>query len=351
MNQGIRAFHSAMIDALVKNKRYLIRRPSYYKTFAKIASGIQKQGKKRKHLSEHENLIVPPVLIMSVTNDCNLKCAGCYACGQMRDKSREMSVYDVDRVLGEAIELGVAVILIAGGEPLLKEGILDLPKKYPHTLFVMFTNGLLLDQHKMDAMPKNVIPIVSIEGSEQTTDARRGKGIYAAVMDTMARLDKNEHLFGASITLTQHNYNDVMHTDYIDTLEEKGCGALFLIEYVPGPDDIDLCLTDVQKQDLCDIMPSLEARHDLMIVPLPGDEEKYDGCLASGRGFLHISSTGALEACPFAPYSDTNVMTMPLKKALQSDLLRKIRENHHLLTESRGGCALNENSDWIKTLV
>jgi MoaA/NifB/PqqE/SkfB family radical SAM enzyme len=269
----------------------------------------------------------------------------------MRDKSREMTLTDIDRVLGEAVALGVAVVLIAGGEPLLKAGIAELPKKYAHTLFVMFTNGLLLSQNKIDVMPKNVIPIVSIEGSEAATDARRGKGMYTAVMNAMTRLDENARLFGASITLTQQNYNEVMHTDYLANLEKKGCGAVFLIEYVPGADDVDLCLDAEQKQNLCDIMPSLEKRHDMLIVPLPGDEEKYDGCLASGRGFLHISSTGALEACPFAPYSDTNVMNVPLKKALQSDLLRKIRENHHLLTESRGGCALNENSDWIKKLM
>ena len=233
MNQGIRAFNSTIIDALVKNKRYLIRRPSYYKTFAKIASGIQKQTKKRKHMAEHEDLIVPPVLIMSVTNDCNLACAGCYACGQKRDKSREMTLPDIDRVLDEAVDLGVAVVLIAGGEPLLKEGITELPKNHPHTLFVMFTNGLLLDQNKIDEMPKNVIPIVSIEGSEAATDERRGKGMYAAVMATMDLLDKNDRLFGTSITLTRQNYDEVMHTDYLDMLEKKGCGAVFLIEYVP----------------------------------------------------------------------------------------------------------------------
>jgi MoaA/NifB/PqqE/SkfB family radical SAM enzyme len=89
----------------------------------------------------------------------------------------------------------------------------------------------------------------------------------------------------------------------------------------------------------------------MLMVTLPGDEEKYGGCLASGRGFLHISSTGALEACPFAPYSDTNIKDMPLREALKSGLLREIRDNHHLLKESRGGCALNENKEWIKSLT
>ena len=351
MNQGIRAFNSTMIDALVKNRRYLIRRPSYFKKFANIASGIQKQAKIRKHLFHNEGLIIPPVLILSVTNNCNLQCAGCYARSQHRDRQKEMSSKDIERVIDEAVDAGVAVFLLAGGEPLLKDSLLDMPKKHKHTLFVMFTNGLLLSQDKIDTLPKNMIPVISIEGGEQTTDARRGTGMYAAVMDVMARLDRSGQLFGASVTLTRNNFNEIMLSDYLGMLEEKGCGVVFLIEYVPGPDDMDLCLTDTQKQQLCDMIPDISKQRNMLIIPLPGDEDKYDGCLAAGRGFMHISAAGALEACPFAPYSDTNVLDKPFVDAMRSGLLKKIRDNHHLLTESRGGCALNENRDWIKTLM
>jgi MoaA/NifB/PqqE/SkfB family radical SAM enzyme len=65
---------------------------------------------------------------------------------------------------------------------------------------------------------------------------------------------------------------------------------------------------------------------------------------------LHISSSGALEACPFAPYSDTSVKNMPLKEALKSRLIREVRENHDKLKESRGGCALKENAEWVASL-
>ena len=116
-------------------------------------------------------------------------------------------------------------------------------------------------------------------------------------------------------------------------------------------DDFDLCLTEKQKEEIRDIEDKLYRKHNMLVVTLPGDEERYGGCLASGRGFLHISSTGAVEACPFAPYSDTNVKDKSLKEALKSDLLCRIRENHHLLAESRGGCALIENAQWIESLT
>ncbi|MDD5017795.1 MAG: radical SAM protein [Eubacteriales bacterium] len=353
MNQGIQIFNRSMTDWLINNKKYLFRRPAYFKDFAKISANLKKQAKIRNAYAKNEDLIVPPILILSVTNDCNLSCKGCYACGQQRDKSGELDIAEIGRIVDEAIALGVAVIMIAGGEPLLKKGILDIPEKHPDTLFVMFTNGLLLRSaiiKKLDTL-KNLVPIISIEGGRETTDARRGDGMFNAVTSVMDSLDKEGRLFGASVTLTNENFDEVVMSSYLEQLESYGCGVVFLIEFVPSEGDFSLCLTDAQKQHLRKIEDSLAAKHRMLVISLPGDEEKYGGCLASGRGFLHISSTGSLEACPFAPYSDTTVSGKPLKEALGSRLLLKIRDNHHMLKESRGGCALIENKEWVKTLT
>lgn len=346
---GINLFDKSMAGAVIKNKRFLLKRPDYIPAFAKISSKMKKQEKIREELRK-EGLVVPPVLIVSVTNDCNLSCKGCYACSQQREKSGEMDIERIKSVLGEAVELGVAVVMIAGGEPLMKPGIMELPKLYPDTLFVMFTNGLLLGMHK--ELPKNFVPVISIEGGKQTTDMRRGDGMYDRAMAVMQSLDKQGRLFGASITLTSENYDEVMNSDYLDELEAKGCRAAFLIEYVPsGEEDAHLCLTEQQKISLREREEKLYKKHNMLTVTLPGDEEKYGGCLASGRGFLHISSTGALEACPFAPYSDTNIKDIPLKEALKSKLLSEIRDKHDTLKESRGGCALKENKEWVESLI
>lgn len=346
---GIKTFNNSLAGAVIKNRRFLLKRPDYLPAFAKISSKMKKQESVRAALAK-EGVVVPPVLIISVTNDCNLSCKGCYACSQQRDKSGEMDIEKIRRVLGEAVELGVAVVMIAGGEPLMKQGITELPALHPDTLFVMFTNGLLLSLYK--DLPKNFVPVISIEGGKQSTDLRRGEGMYERAMAVMDSLDKKGRLFGASITLTSENYGEVLDSGFLDELESKGCRAAFLIEYVPsGEQDEHLCLTEQQKQELREREEKLYKKHNMLMVTLPGDEEKYGGCLASGRGFLHISSTGALEACPFAPYSDTSIKDMPLGDALKSNLLKEIRDKHDMLKESRGGCALKENREWVESLM
>ncbi len=346
---GIEEFNRSFAGAVINNKRFLLKRPSYIAAFARISASMKKQEKRREQLLRDEGLVVPPVIIVSVTNDCNLSCKGCYACSQQRDKSGEMDIERIKSAVSEAVDLGVCVVMIAGGEPLMKQGVMELPALHPDTLFVMFTNGLLLGAYK--DLPLNFVPVISVEGGKAATDLRRGEGMYDNAMAVMEKFDKAGRLFGASVTLTSENYGEVVNEEYLSGLEAKGCRAAFLIEYVPsGEEDEALCLTEQQKKQLRENEERLYREHDMLIVTLPGDEEKYGGCLASGRGFLHISSTGALEACPFAPYSDTNIKDKPLKEALKSDLLMKIRDNHHLLKESRGGCALKENSAWIEAL-
>ena len=353
MNDGIALFNDTLTEAVAKNKRFLLKRPAYIPSFARIAAHIGKANKTREELAAAESLVVPPVLIISVTNDCNLACAGCYACHQNRDRNAEMDTAQISRVVDEAAELGVSVVMIAGGEPLMKPGLLDLPKKHPELLFVMFTNGLLLTGDTAAAVGKlkNLIPVLSLEGGQLLTDARRGTGVYDAVMTIMGSLDKKGLLFGVSVTLTSVNYDEVVRSDYLKTMQDAGCRAAFLIEYVPcGAEDLTLCLTDEQKEHLRAVEKDLYKTHDMLIVSLPGNEDPYGGCLASGRGFLHISASGALEACPFAPYSDTSVKNMPLKEALKSRLIAEVRDNHHKLKESRGGCALKENAEWVAAL-
>ncbi len=353
MNSGISLFNKSIISSLVNNKKYLLKHPSYLAAYSKIARQIKRQNKKRDSLYKKEDITVPPIMILSITQDCNLSCAGCYACNKKQSSNEELSIEEISRTVSEAIELGVSIILIAGGEPLMKKGILDIPQKHKDTIFVIFTNGILLtpDTNNIIKNNKNIIPVFSLEGTEEQTDKRRGVGIHEKVINTMAQFNKDDIIFGSSITLTNENYDTVISSDYLSNLESSGSAVTFLIEYVSQSEDDMLYLSEAQKNDLNIRSNDFKNDYNMLIVALPGDEEIYDGCLAAGRGFLHISTTGAVEACPFAPYSDINIKDVSLKEALKSPLLEKIRANHDDLKESKGGCALNENKEWIAALM
>lgn len=314
----------------------------------------QINARKRRNELEKSGLEVPPVMIFSVTNRCNLKCAGCYANAQNRNMNNELPSERIRSLFSEASDLGTGIILIAGGEPLIRRDIIEAAACQEDTLFPVFTNGLMLQNGYMNLFSKNrnLIPVLSLEGDIGRTDQRRGKGVYDKVMEAASELKKRRMFYGMSITLSRNNFEEVMSPEFINDYYEKGCRLFFFVEYVPaGEADINNCLSSEQKSRISSRLTNLRLVFTSLFIALPGDEEQYGGCLAAGRGFVHVSSTGDLEPCPFAPYSDINLAGISLAEGLKSDFLGRIRSEHVNLGESKGGCTLWENREWTREML
>lgn len=296
-------------------------------------------------------LPAPPVMICSITSRCNLRCKGCYAITKQQINGAEISAVRFEKLVQEAAEIGTNIVLLAGGEPLLRMDILKAASRARDTVFPVVTNGTLLqgDTLRFFKKHRNLIPVLSIEGDRERTDERRGAGLYAKVISAAEILRRSKMFFGLSMTLTRENFEELTDPAVLSHYHKLGARLFFFVEYVPAaPEDTELCLSEEQKESLPERTAVLREQLPALYVCLPGDEEKYGGCLAAGRGFIHVGPGGALEPCPFAPYSDTNILDMPLKEALNSVLLDRIRSNHHLLTESAGGCTLWENREWVE---
>jgi len=301
----------------------------------------------------NDNITVPAFMIFSVTSKCNLNCKGCYAQSQHREASPDISIDKLRSILNESKELGISIALISGGEPLARKDLLGILSEFPRTLFALFTNGLLVDDSAMKTFSenKNIIPIVSIEGSKNFTDTRRGEGTYQNITGLYRKLENKKIFFGTSITITSENYKPVFEGGFIEEAVRFGCGLFFFIEYIPVLDGTDnLLLSEEQKEEIKKYVVSFQQKYPALFLSFPSGEDIYGGCLAAGRGFIHISADGKLEPCPFSPYSDSDLNKMSLKEALKSDLLKKIRENHGKMKESRGGCALWENRAWVEEI-
>ena len=296
---------------------------------------------------------VPPIIILSVTSKCNLHCQGCYHQALRSSSESEMSDERLEGLIAEAKDLGVSFMVIGGGEPLTRPGILDIAEKYPPIMFLMFTNGLLINEAVIKKMSKsrNIVPLVSLEGYENDTDKRRGAGVYAQALNSIAKLKAKSIFWGSSLTMTRANFADVTNENFIRRLVENGCKLFMLVEYTPVKKGTeDWVLTSEQRIELLRKRNSFRKKYSALFIALPWDEEEIGGCLSSGRGFIHISAEGNVEPCPFIPYSDTNLKHLSLKDALQSKMLKTIRENHGQL-EEKHGCALWEKREWVKSLT
>ncbi|MBN2134188.1 MAG: radical SAM protein [Acidobacteria bacterium] len=314
----------------------------------------QKKAAGMRRIWDKKGIHVPPFLIYSITNRCNLKCAGCYMHAHKRHSEQEMERDKIEKLLSEARELGSWIVLIAGGEPFVRNDLLEIIGMYPEITFPVFTNGMLLNRDTIRDIKqmKNLVPVISIEGFKNETDFRRGSGVFEHLQGVFTEMKKQRLFWGISLTATRSNFDIITGDEFLSELIGSGCQLFFFVEYVPIEEKTEhLILEESQRAKLIHLVTELKSRYPGLFITLPGDEEDFGGCLAAGRGFIHISPSGNVEPCPFAPYTADNLENMSLKEALNSEFLKKIQENHEYLSESEGGCALWTNREWVKSLI
>ena len=355
MNASIRKLVSNAFRTAVKNPKetaFLLR-------YAWAA----KQSQRRRMRFEREGVHIPPFLISSITVSCNLFCAGCYARANHLCKETQTEKPTAGEMLpdgrwaelfAEANRLGVSFILLAGGEPFLQKNVILQAAKIKNIIFPVFTNGTLLDDGYIRLLDRNrnLLPVISLEGDRERTDARRGTGTYGKADHAMDRMKSRNILYGTSITVTAENLQEVLSEEFIQSLYRKECRIVFFIEYVPVADGTaHLSLDDDARAFLENRKNELEQKcRDMIFVSFPGDEKFTGGCLAAGRGFFHINPYGHAEPCPFSPYSDTSVRTGGLLDALKSPLFAQLKRQDFLDGPHEGGCSLFAHDEQIRAM-
>ena len=333
--------------------RVSIKKPSLAFYFLKtIVNQRRAQRNRLKWIGE--GIQVPPVMIFSITNKCNLNCKGCYNKALRIPSKNELDTDEIINILDQAKKLGIAFIVIAGGEPFVRKDFLKIIRTFPELIFLVFTNGLLIDDLLLGEIKsrRNVVPVISIEGRSAQTDNRRGEGVFNHLRTVIENLNKGSIFFGTSLTMTRQNFESLTDDAFVADLVGKGCKLFFYVEYTPIAEGTeDWILTGEQRKKIPDIMETYRKRFTALFAGLPAEEELFGGCLSAGRGFDHVNAEGDLEPCPFAPFSDVNLKDMALKEALKSRLLEEIRKNQSILDESEGGCSLWANRKWVESLL
>lgn len=318
--------------------------------------GRQQEAERLRSENSVNGYPIPPFLIASITHDCNLFCKGCYAHANQGAcaSSAMLDAQKWGQIFQDAANLGVCFILLAGGEPLLRLDVLQKASEVRQILFPVFTNGLLIDEKMADFFDinRNLLPVLSLEGGRPSTDARRGAGVYDRVLASMSLLKKRRVLFGTSITFTNKNIEEITDIQFVSSLKQMGSSIAFYVEYVPS-DGVSAHLApgSADRSLFEERLSQLRKKVRMMVISFPGDEDFTEGCLAAGRGFVHINAAGSLEPCPFSPYSDTNAAQAGLKQALASPFLAAIRAENMLHGQHAGGCLLYEKRELVEGLL
>ena len=126
---------------------------------------------------EKYNCNIPWLILFDPTDACNMHCVGCWS-GTYGHKNN-MSYEDMDKIVTQGKELGTYLYFMTGGEPTVrKNDILKLAEKHNDCMFGLFSNSTLIDEELCKKIVElgNITFLLSIEGTPETNDGRRGDG-------------------------------------------------------------------------------------------------------------------------------------------------------------------------------
>ena len=271
MNESLSVFFKDALRVTLKDPRQAVY-------FLQTVNNQRKAARKRTRL-EKEGTRVPPIMLISVTDSCNLHCKGCYHRALHHAAGPEMTAEKVRGILQEARDLGISFIAFAGGEPLVRRDIIAVTAEFPEMIFLVFTNGTLLDDDLLAQLDKqrNFVPVISLEGWQEETDERRGEGVYDRLEKIIARVKTANLFWSVSLTVTRSNFESVTDRNFVEFLHDLGCKLFFFVEYTPVDEDTaDWVVTDEQRADLLRIRDGYRKDYPALFVAVPGDEEEVD---------------------------------------------------------------------------
>jgi MoaA/NifB/PqqE/SkfB family radical SAM enzyme len=319
----------------------------------RLQLGLIRSSSRRKRFLKKQNLLVPMGIGLSPTFRCNLMCDGCYARYHPRDGEMPHSV--IQGVVGSAVEAGVFLFIITGGEPFMRHDMMDVYREHRSALFWIVTNGTLIDEETASRLAEygNVFPIVSVEGGKEQTDRRRGRGVYRKVLECMGILCKSRVPFGFSAVLTKDSVEVLGSGHFVDVMIGAGCTVGVYNDFIPlDSDDYKSLPTATQKVQFTERLMELRTRKRILLLHLPHDEYDPNGrCMAVSGGGMHINARGWVEPCPFAHYARENIRDCSFQEVLRSPFLESIRSHPTVLKHGEIGCSLVNNRSTLEKIA
>lgn len=155
-----------------------------------------------------------PVVIWNLIRRCNLTCKHCYSISADKDFPGELSTEEVFSVMDDLKTFGVPVLILSGGEPLLRRDIFEISQRAKDMGFYvgLSTNGTLINKDNIAniaAVGYNYVGI-SIDGIKDTHDRfRRMKGGFDAAMNGIRLCRDSGAKVGMRFTMTQDNAHEL----------------------------------------------------------------------------------------------------------------------------------------------
>jgi heme d1 biosynthesis radical SAM protein NirJ len=172
-----------------------------------------------------------PVVIWNLIRRCNLTCRHCYAVSADRDFPGELSTAEAFAVMDDLQAFRVPVLILSGGEPLLRPDLFDIARRAKALGFYvgLSTNGTLIDAPLVGRVAAAGFDYVgiSIDGRRETHDAfRRRAGAFEESLAATRRCRDAGVKVGLRFTLNEGNAADLPYL--LDLVDDERIDKFYL---------------------------------------------------------------------------------------------------------------------------
>lgn len=172
-----------------------------------------------------------PVVIWNLVRRCNLTCKHCYSISADKDFPGELSTAEVYAVMDDLKRFGVPVLILSGGEPLLRGDIFAIARHAKEMGFYvgLSSNGTLIGKNNIDAIVDTSFDYVgvSLDGIGATHDHfRRRDGAFDAALAGIRQCKTRGIKVGLRFTLTQDNSAEL--PQLLKLLDDEGLDKFYL---------------------------------------------------------------------------------------------------------------------------
>lgn len=280
------------------------------------------------------------------TLKCNMNCVHCRSSSEIDSPEGVFTLEKCKSFLDSIASFASPVIVLSGGEPLIREDIFDIAQYGTDKGFrmAMATNGALVTDEVCEKMLASGIKIVSLslDGSnKEIHDDFRGQvGAFEAVMNAAELFNKYGIKFIVNSSFTKRNQADIKNV--YELAKSLGATAWYMFLIVPTGRGEDIMKELVSKEDYEDILnwhyDMEKDENEILVRPtcapqyyrIWNERSKEDGtdgsrrslsfstgggkgCIA-GQSICFVNSDGDVYPCSYFPVSAGNIFEKPLKE-------------------------------------
>ena len=290
----------------------------------------------------------PAFQFISVTNECNLTCQGCWV--SKGEKSASLDLQAINKIITDSKKHGCYFFGILGGEPLMYSELFNIFRAHPDCYFQLFTNGTLLTDKVAEELRKlaNVTPLISLEGNEVVADVRRGSShVFSRTLKAIETATSHKLITGVAISVCKSNIEMALSDEFIAMLHNRGVIYLWYYIFRPTGENphFELALTPEDIERLRRFLVDGRTKYPLVLIDSYWGAEGQPFCPAVEGLSHHINPEGSIEPCPVIQFSCDNIRNGDLKTIYENSTFLKDFKSE--VNHQTKGCILMENPAWL----